>query len=65
VYKLQFWLLCLSNFLFAASFQMMIPELPDYLAAMGGQQHIGLIIALFTLTAGVARPSPIASGECL
>jgi MFS family permease len=35
---------------------MLIPELPDYLSAMGGQEHIGLIIALFTLTAGAARP---------
>ncbi|MFN3378730.1 MAG: MFS transporter [Runella zeae] len=56
MYNLQFWLLCLSNFLFSASFQMMIPELPDYLSAMGGQQYIGLIIALFTLTAGLSRP---------
>jgi MFS family permease len=56
MYNLQFWLLCLSNFLFSASFQMMIPELPDYLTAMGGQEHIGLIIALFTLTAGLSRP---------
>jgi MFS family permease len=56
MYNLQFWLLCISNFLFSASFQMMIPELPDHLTAMGGQQHIGLIIALFTLTAGLARP---------
>ncbi|MFN8344409.1 MAG: MFS transporter [Spirosomataceae bacterium] len=56
MYNLQFWLLCLSNFLFSASFQMMIPELPDYLTAMGGKEHIGLIIALFTLTAGLSRP---------
>ena len=56
MYNLQFWLLCLSNFLFSASFQMMIPELPDYLTAMGGQAHIGLIIALFTFTAGLSRP---------
>lgn len=35
---------------------MMIPELPDYLSAMGGQEYIGLIIALFTLTAGLSRP---------
>ena len=53
---LQFWLLCLSNFFFTASFQMLLPELPAYLAAMGGQKQIGLIIALFTLTAGLSRP---------
>ncbi|MDI9865729.1 MFS transporter [Flectobacillus sp. DC10W] len=56
IYTLQFWLLCLSNFLFSASFQMMIPELPDYLASMGGKEYIGYIIALFTLTAGISRP---------
>lgn len=35
---------------------MLIPELPAHLTRMGGQEHIGLIIALFTLTAGLSRP---------
>ncbi|GAB3545334.1 MFS transporter [Spirosoma fluminis] len=35
---------------------MMIPELPDYLTGLGGREYIGLIIALFTLTAGLSRP---------
>lgn len=35
---------------------MMIPELPAYLTNMGGREYVGLIIALFTLTAGVSRP---------
>ena len=35
---------------------MMIPELPEYLTNLGGREYIGLIIALFTLTAGVSRP---------
>lgn len=35
---------------------MLIPELPDYLIQLGGRPYIGLIIALFTLTAGLARP---------
>lgn len=56
LYTLPFWLLCASNFLFCVSFSMMIPELPDHLAGMGGQQYVGWIIALFTLTAGVSRP---------
>ena len=56
IYTSQFWLLCISNFLFSASFQMMIPELPDYLESMGGKEYIGYIIALFTLTAGFSRP---------
>ncbi|MEZ0483716.1 MFS transporter [Fibrella aquatica] len=56
LYTLPFWLLCLSNFLFTASFSMMIPELPEYLTKLGGREYIGLIIALFTLTAGISRP---------
>jgi MFS family permease len=35
---------------------MIIPELPDYLASMGGKEYIGYTIALFTLTAGLSRP---------
>lgn len=56
MYTLPFWLLCLSNFLFSASFSMMIPELPDYLTRLGGREYIGWVIALFTLTAGLSRP---------
>jgi MFS family permease len=35
---------------------MIIPELPDYLTSMGGAEYKGLIISLFTLTAGLSRP---------
>ncbi len=35
---------------------MMIPELPSYLSAMGGAEHKGWIIAIFTITAGISRP---------
>ncbi|WP_461139464.1 MFS transporter [Spirosoma pomorum] len=56
LYTFSFWLLSASNFLFSASFSMMIPELPDYLTRLGGREYVGLIIALFTLTAGVSRP---------
>ncbi len=56
LYTLQFGLLCASNFLFSASFQMLIPELPDHLTALGGADYKGYIIALFTLTAGLSRP---------
>ena len=55
-YKQGFWLLSFSSFLFFASFTMVLPELPAYLAGMGGEEYIGLIIALFTLTAGISRP---------
>src|SRR5687767_8109944 len=56
VYTLKFGLLCASSFLFSASFNMLIPELPAYLSSLGGAEYKGLIIALFTLTAGLSRP---------
>ena len=56
IYNLQFGLVCLSSFLFSASFNMLIPELPAYLTSLGGAEYKGLIIALFTLTAGISRP---------
>lgn len=35
---------------------MIIPELPTFLTKLGGGEHKGLIIALFTLTAMISRP---------
>lgn len=55
-YTLGFWLMCLSSFLFFMSFNMLLPELPDYLTRLGGGEYKGFIIALFTLTAGISRP---------
>ena len=56
IYTFQFFLLCLSSFLFFSSFNMIIPELPAYLDSLGGGDYKGFIIALFTLTAGLSRP---------
>lgn len=56
IFTLQFWLLGMSSFLFSSSFNMLIPELPGYLSAMGGAEYKGFIIGLFTLTAGLSRP---------
>ena len=56
LYSSLFILLCLSQVLFSASFNMIIPELPEFLRSMGGEDYIGLIIALFTITAGLSRP---------
>ena len=56
IYNTQFALVCLSSLLFSASFNMLIPELPAYLSSIGGSEYKGLIIALFTLTAGISRP---------
>ncbi|TDS58844.1 MFS transporter [Myroides indicus] len=56
IYNTQFILVCLSSLLFSASFNMLIPELPDYLSGLGGTEYKGLIIGLFTITAGISRP---------
>lgn len=52
----DFFLLCTSSFLFFSSFNMIIPELPAYLSSLGGAEYKGLIISLFTLSAGLSRP---------
>lgn len=56
LFDLQFTLLCVSSLLFFASFNMIVPDLYDYIDAMGGGELKGLIIALFTVTAGISRP---------
>ncbi|MEM6522223.1 MAG: MFS transporter [Bacteroidota bacterium] len=56
IYTLQFWLLALSSFLFFASFNMVLPELPDFMRSFGGEQYIGLHITFFTITALISRP---------
>lgn len=56
LYTPAFFQLCSSYALFAASFNMIIPELPAYLTQLGGEDYKGFIIALFTLTAGISRP---------
>lgn len=54
--SLRFLSLCCAYFLFSCSFNMPIPELPAYLTSLGGAKFLGLIISLFTLTAGLSRP---------
>jgi MFS family permease len=48
--------MCLSSFLFFASFNLLLPELPDHLTRLGGGEYKGFIISLFTLTAAISRP---------
>ncbi|WP_411030665.1 MFS transporter [Spongiimicrobium sp. 3-5] len=56
IYNLRFGMVCLGSLLFSTSFNMLIPELPAYLSSLGGAEYKGLIISLFTLTAGISRP---------
>jgi MFS family permease len=48
--------MCLSSFLFFASFNLLLPELPEHLSQLGGAEYKGFIISLFTLTAAISRP---------
>ena len=55
-YTPGFWLMCLSSFLFFASFNLLLPKLPEHLTRLGGGEYKGFIISLFTLTAAISRP---------
>ncbi|MEM6831242.1 MAG: MFS transporter [Bacteroidota bacterium] len=55
-YSLNFWMLSLSSFLFFGSFNIVLPELPDFMRTIGGESYIGLHISFFTLTALISRP---------
>jgi MFS family permease len=43
-------------FFFMTSFNLIIPELNDFLTNLGGAQYKGLIITLFTISSAIARP---------
>lgn len=55
-YSRDFWLLCISSMFFFGSFNMVIPELPNYLTSIGGGEYKNWIIASFSLVALISRP---------
>ena len=55
-YSRNFWALTLGMFFFMTSFNLIIPELNQFITLMGGETYKGLIIALFTITAALSRP---------
>ncbi len=55
-YGKNFWLLCLSMFLFMASFNLILPEMNDFITQLDGASYKGLIITLFTISSAIARP---------
>jgi MFS family permease len=55
MFSSQFWMLCTSTVLFMASFGMVLPELPGFLAGLGRPDLIGWIVGLFTVGAFVSR----------
>ncbi|WP_107038821.1 MFS transporter [Brumimicrobium mesophilum] len=55
-YSRNFWALSLGMFFFMVSFNLIIPELNEFITLLGGEAFKGLIIGLFTLTAAISRP---------
>jgi MFS family permease len=52
----NFWRLCGSMFFFTISFNLIIPELNSFIANLGGAGLKGIVIGLFTISAGISRP---------
>jgi MFS family permease len=55
-YSASFWILCAHMLLFFVSFNLLVPELNDYLTSLGGEDLKWLILGLWTLSAGITRP---------
>ena len=55
-YSKNFWLMCLAMFFFMSSFNLIIPELNNYISILDGADKKGLIITLFTISAAISRP---------
>lgn len=55
-YSANFWALTFAMFLFMTSFNLIMPELNTFITSLGGEAYKGLLIALFTITAAIARP---------
>lgn len=55
-YPKAFWYLALSTFIFVMSFFLLLPEMNDYLSALGGADQKWMILGLWTLAAAIARP---------
>jgi MFS family permease len=55
-YSKNFWVLAFSMFLFMTSFNLVIPELNNFITDLGGADYKGLVISIFTISAGIARP---------
>ncbi len=55
-YSKNFWLMCLAMFFFMTSFNLILPELNNYISILNGADKKGLIITLFTISAAISRP---------
>lgn len=48
--------MCLAMFFFMTSFNLILPELNNYISILDGADKKGLIITLFTISAAISRP---------
>jgi MFS family permease len=55
-YTSSFWLTCVSMLFFMTSFNLILPELNDFITNLGGENQKGLIISIFTISAAISRP---------
>jgi len=53
----NFVLVCISTFLYFGGFYLLLPTLPEYIAAWGGTAtQVGIVMATFTLVSVIVRP---------
>ena len=55
-YSKNFWIIAISLFFYMISFNVLLPEMNEFISDLGGEDLKGLIIALFTIFAGLSRP---------
>lgn len=52
----DFWLLCLSTLVFVLGFNVILPELNDYLESIGEGENKWVVLVAWTITAMLLRP---------
>lgn len=52
----DFWVLCVVVFSFFFSFNLIIPQLPEFITSLNAERYKGLIIGAFALSALCSRP---------
>lgn len=55
-YSRNFWIVCFSMFFFMTGFNLIMPELNNFITNLGGENKKGLIILLFSVSAAISRP---------
>ncbi|MFZ9029133.1 MAG: MFS transporter, partial [Crocinitomicaceae bacterium] len=55
-YSKNFWIIAVALFFYMISFNVLLPEMNEFISDLGGEELKGLIIALFTVFAGLSRP---------